>query len=259
MNARMPALFVGHGSPMNAIEDNQFTRRWRALAQQIPRPKAVLCVSAHWQTAGVGVTAAAQPETIHDFHGFPKNLSELRYPAPGHPQLAGQVASLVRNARVQQNASRGLDHGAWSVLAQMYPKADVPTVQLSLDAAQPPSFHYSVGRQLALLRNHGVLILGSGNIVHNLGLMDPHHASAFDWATHVDEAVKSKIALRDHLALIEYSRLDPDVALAVPSAEHFLPLLYVLAAQDATEPASFFNDRIVMGSISMTGVTVGAP
>ena len=256
--ARMPALFVGHGSPMNAIEDNEFTRVWRDLARRLPEPKAVLCISAHWQTQGVRITAAAQPETIHDFHGFPKKLSELSYPAPGHPRLAQQIATMIHSAPVQPDLTRGLDHGVWSVLIHMYPKAQVPTLQLSLDATQRPSFHYRLGRELAPLRDQGVLILASGNVAHNLAMMAPQQRVAFDWAVHANEAVKNKIALRDHRALIEFHALDPDMALAVPSAEHFLPLLYLLGVQDPAETASFFNDRIVMGSVSMTGVMVGA-
>ena len=254
---RMPALFVGHGSPMNAIEDNEFTRVWRQLAPRIPAPSAVLCISAHWQTQGVQITGAPQPETIHDFHGFPAKLSELRYPAPGHPALAQQIAATIRSSAVQLDPARGLDHGAWSVLIQMYPKAQVPILQLSLDATKGASFHYRLGRELAPLRDQGVLILASGNIVHNLGMMAPQQRIAFDWAVHANEAIKNKIVLRDHRALIEFSSLDRDMALAVPSAEHFLPLLYLLGVQDSGESASFFNDRVVMGAISMTGVIVG--
>jgi 4,5-DOPA dioxygenase extradiol len=257
MMGKTPTLFVGHGSPMNAIEDNAFTRVWREIATRIGKPKAILCVSAHWQTQGAGVTSATKPETIHDFQGFPAPLAAFEYPARGDPQLAAQVAALLPLARVRHNATRGLDHGAWSVLAQMYPQADVPVVQLSMDATQKPSFHYNVGRQLAPLRDAGVLVIGSGNIVHNLGLMNPREIRAPQWANHANEVVKNRIETRDHRALIAFSTLDADMALAVPSAEHFLPLLYVLGLQGPDEPATFFNDKIVMGSISMTSVAIG--
>ena len=253
----MPALFVGHGSPMNAIEDNAFTRTWAELAAKIPRPKAVLCISAHWQTQGVAVTGSTQPPTIHDFRGFPKPLFDVHYPAPGHAQFAKQLQTMLAMFRVKVDAERGLDHGAWSVLVKMYPQADVPVVQLSLDFSQKPTFHYNVGRMLAPLRSSGVLILASGNIVHNLGLMNPQQNDAPVWARNISGAVKKKIEQRDHRALIDFEKLDPDIALAVPTAEHYLPLLYLLGAQDENETATFFNDRIVMGAISMTGVAVG--
>jgi 4,5-DOPA dioxygenase extradiol len=259
MTLKMPVLFVGHGAPTNAIEDNAFTREWARLAGRIPRPKAIVCVSAHWQTQGVQVTSGAAPETIHDFRGFPKALEEFRYPARGHPQLAAQIGKLLPVARLQQDPTRGLDHGAWSVLTKMYPKADVPVVQLSLAFDQKPSFHYSLGRQLAPLRDAGVLLLGSGNIVHNLQLMTRVKDAPPRWATHINEIVKSKIEARDHLALIEFESLDLDMRLAIPSDEHYLPLLYVLGAQDPSEPIEFFNDDIVLGAIAMTGVAIGMP
>jgi 4,5-DOPA dioxygenase extradiol len=257
MTNRMPALFVGHGSPMNALEDNAFTRTWSELGARMPRPKAVLCISAHWQTQGAAVTSSPRPPTIHDFRGFPKALSDLQYPAQGHPQFAQQLQSMLAMFRVKLDPERGLDHGVWSVLVKMYPQADVPVVQLSLDFTQKPTFHYNVGRMLAPLRDSGVLIVGTGNIIHNLGLMNPQQADAPTWARHVNEAVKKKIESRDHRALIDYEKLDPDMGLAVPSAEHFLPLLYVLGTQDPNESALFFNDKIVMGAISMTSVNLG--
>jgi 4,5-DOPA dioxygenase extradiol len=254
---RLPVLFVGHGSPMNAVEDNAFTRTWRELAQKLPRPKAVLCVSAHWQTQGVSVTAAERPDTIHDFRGFPPELSAVNYPAPGDPALARQVQALLPLARVKLDRAWGLDHGAWSVLTHFYPQADVPVVQLSLAFDQKPSFHYNLGRQLACLRDAGILVLGSGNIVHNLSLMNPAQKQASPWARRVNDAVKHEIESRDHRALLDFDKLDPDIRLAVPSDEHYLPLLYILGLQHADEPATFFNDRIVMGSIAMTGVAIG--
>ena len=254
---RMPALFVGHGSPMNAIEDNAYTQTWAKLAAGMPRPKAVLCVSAHWQTQGVGLTSGDKPETIHDFRGFPEALNQLQYPAPGGPQLARQVQALLALARPRLYPTRGLDHGAWSVLVKMYPQADVPVVQLSLAFDQKPSFHYNLGRQLAPLRDQSVLVLGTGNIVHNLSLMNPAQTQVPAWAARVNDAVRQEISTRDHRALIEWEKLDTDIRLAIPSEEHYLPLLYVLGTQDPHEPATFFNDRIVYGAIGMTGVGVG--
>jgi len=257
MSARMPAIFLGHGSPMNAIEDNAFRRAWAGLASHLPRPRAVLCISAHWETRGVALTAAARPETIHDFHGFPPELFAVRYPAPGDSGLAQTVANLLAPGGARLDARRGLDHGSWSVLWTMYPRADVPVVQLSLDTNEPASFHYELAQRLAPLREQGVLILGSGNIVHNLRLLDYRRADGFDWAVRFDREVKARIEARDHDALIRYDELGDDARQAVPTPEHYLPLLYVLALQDERERASFFNDRVVMGSISMTSVIIG--
>jgi 4,5-DOPA dioxygenase extradiol len=253
----MPAIFVGHGSPMNAIEDNTFRRGWAAAARAIPRPKAVLCVSAHWETRGVAVTAAERPETIHDFVGFPDELHAVRYPAPGDPALARAVVDLVESAPVALDAQRGLDHGAWSVLMAMYPEADVPVSQLSLDTGRPASYHYALGRELAPLRDRGVLVLGSGNLVHNLGRIDFRRPDGSDWAVRFDAALKERIRAGDHEALVRYEKLGPNARLAVPTPEHFLPVLYVLALQEAGETATFFNEATVMGSISMTSVAVG--
>lgn len=252
----MPALFVGHGSPMNALEDNAFTRGWAAAAHAMPKPAAVLCVSAHWETRGVELTAAELPETIHDFFGFPDELFAKEYPAPGNPELARAVADLVASAPVELDVRRGLDHGAWSVLTAMYPDAHIPVVQLSLDTGRPPAFHYALGRELAPLRDRGVLILGSGNLVHNLGRIDFGREDGFDWADRFDGALKDRIRAGDHPALVRYDELGPDALLAVPTPEHFLPVLYVLAVRGAGETATFFNEAIVMGSIYMTSISV---
>jgi 4,5-DOPA dioxygenase extradiol len=257
MSARMPAIFLGHGSPMNAIEDNAFRRAWAGLATHLPRPRAVLCISAHWETRGVALTAAARPETIHDFYGFPPELFAVRYPAPGDPELAQTAANLLAPWNARLDPRRGLDHGCWSVLRPMYPQADVPVVQLSLDTDEPAAFHYELAQRLAPLRDQGVLILGSGNIVHNLRLLDYPRAGGFDWAVRFDREVRTRIEARDHDALIRYDALGDDARRAVPTPEHYLPLLYVLALQDERERASFFNDRAVMGSISMTSVIIG--
>ena len=214
----MPALFVGHGSPMNAIEDNAWRRAWAAAARAIPRPKAVLCVSAHWETAGVAVSASGRPETIHDFYGFPDELFAVEYPAPGDPALCETVAALVKSAPVALDPDRGLDHGAWSVLCAMYPDADVPVVQLSLATRRPAAFHYALGRELAPLRDQGILVLGSGNIVHNLGVIDFRRRGGYDWAVRFDRAVRERILARDHAALVDYETLDAAAALAGPDA-----------------------------------------
>jgi len=256
----MPALFIGHGSPMNAIEDNEFSREWVRLAQRLPKPQAILCISAHWETRGIHVSAGAQPETIHDFHGFPKPLFDVRYAAPGSPALAQRVVELLGTApgsqRVHLDPGRGLDHGAWSVLRVMYPRADIPVVQLSLDSTRPGSWHYALGQRLAALRGEGVLIVGSGNIIHNLRLFSFHERTAPDWALRFHTLSQRLIENGDHQALAEYSSLGGDARYAIPTPEHYLPLLYVLAAQRAGERPAFFND-VVISSLSMTSFVVG--
>ncbi len=257
----MPAVFLGHGSPMNAIEDGPFRRGWAELAARLPRPRAVLCVSAHWETRGVAVTGSAAPPTIHDFGGFPRALFEVQYPAPGDPELAREVAELLGSAsgvEVRVDPSRGLDHGAWAVLTAMYPDADVPIVQLSLDRGRSLAEHYELAKAFAPLRERGVLIAGSGDIVHNLGLVDFGRAGGYDWAERFDAEVTVRIEARDHETLIHPERLGRDAALSIPTAEHYVPLLYALALQREAEPVSFFNRAVTLGSISMTSVVVGA-
>ena len=257
MTARLPALFLGHGSPMNAIEDNGWSRAWAALGRDLPRPRAILMVSAHWETRGASaVSAAPHPETIHDFGGFPQALFDVRYPAPGDPALAARVAQLLAPDAVVQHPTRGLDHGAWGVLRPMYPDADIPVVQLSLDRGRPDAWHYAAGRRLAALRDEGVLILGSGDIVHNLRAVDFRSGQTPDWAPRFNETAKALITAGDHAPLIDWQTLGPDAHAAINSAEHYLPLLYVLGAQTAGEPVSFFTDDVFAG-ISMTGVRVG--
>jgi 4,5-DOPA dioxygenase extradiol len=258
MDNRMPALFIGHGSPMNAVEENEFNRNWRETALQIPRPKAVLCISAHWETPGVRVTASDRPETIYDFYGFPEKLFEVRYPAPGDRLLASRTAELAPDAEVGLDSRRGLDHGCWSVLTAMYPGADVPVVQLSLATEQPGPFHYHLAKELASLREQGVLILGSGNIVHNLRRMEWDRPDGFEWASRFNERVKQRIEAGEHEELIDYRALGPEAQMAVSTPEHYLPLLYALALQEKGEKARFFNDKLMAGSISMTCVTIGA-
>ncbi len=255
---KMPVLFVGHGSPMNAIERNEFYRSWEALGRRLGKPKSVLCVSAHWETRNAYVTATERPETIHDFYGFPKALFVVRYPAPGDPGLARRVVDLVTTERIRLDPGRGLDHGAWSVLIAMYPAADIPVVQLSMDTSLPGPHHYALARQLAPLRDENVLILASGNIVHNLPLFSFLDAKPQAWALQCDEVLREHIAARRHDALIDYPAQDEQARLAVPTPEHYFPLLYALALQDPAEAAEMFSTR-VLSSISMTSVLIGGP
>ena len=252
----MPALFIGHGNPMNAIEDTEFSRAWAAVAQSLPQPKAVLCISAHWETAGTRVTAMEQPKTIHDFYGFPPALFDKRYPAPGSPDLARVTQKMMREAHVELDLEWGLDHGAWSVLCRMYPRADLPVVQLSLDQRKQPASHYELGRELRGLRKKGVLIIGSGNIVHNLREM-AWEDKAYDWALKFDAKMKDLILAGDHKAIINYTKLGRSARLAVPTPEHYLPLLYVLGAQEKAESLKFFADKVTLGSMSMRSVKLG--
>jgi 4,5-DOPA dioxygenase extradiol len=254
--ATMPALFIGHGNPMNAIEDTEFSRAWAKVARSLPKPKAVLCVSAHWQTPGTRVTAMEQPKTIHDFYGFPPALFEKRYPAPGSPELARTTQQMMREAHVELDSEWGLDHGAWSVLCRMFPDADVPVVQLSLDERKAPAFHYELGRELKGLRKKGVLIVGSGNMVHNLREI-AWEDTAYDWALEFDAQMKELILSGNHRAIVDYTKLGRSARLAVPTLEHYLPLLYVLGAQDESDSVKFFADKVTLGSMSMRSVRLG--
>ena len=254
---RQPALFIGHGSPMNALEDNALTRSWTALGRKIPRPRAILVVSAHWETKGVMVTGAEHPRTIHDFHGFPQALYDIRYPAPGDPALAKAIETRLAAFRARADLDGwGYDHGTWSVLKFLFPQADVPTLQLSLDLRRTPAEHYEIGQAIAGLRDEGVLIVGTGNIVHNLQLYNPRSSAPLPWAQSFDAAVARRIEARDHASLIDYLAIGPEAALAVPEPDHYLPLLYVLATQREDERASVFNE-LVTGSLSMTSAAVG--
>jgi 4,5-DOPA dioxygenase extradiol len=256
----MPVLFVGHGSPMNAIGDNPWRDAWQRLGETIPRPRAVLCVSAHWETRGVAVTASAHPETIHDFYGFPRELFAVEYPAPGDPALAGEIARRVGDDAipVRMDDARGLDHGAWSVLCAMYPRADVPILQLSLDSSRPGAWHYALARRLAFLRDEGVLVLGSGNIVHNLPMLGRYWRTAPpEWALRFRERVNALVAARDHAALCDWHALGPDAALAIPTPEHYLPLPYALALQRDDDAIETFNDD-VFATLAMTSLLIGA-
>lgn len=257
---RMPVLFVGHGSPMNAIEDNPWRSEWRRLGETLPRPRAVLCVSAHWETRGVAVTATPRPATIHDFYGFPPELFAVEYPAPGDPLLAQDIGRRVGDdvIPVHLDSQRGLDHGAWSVLCAMYPAADVPILQLSLATSKPGAWHYELAKRLASLRDEGVLVLGSGNIVHNLPLLGRYwNAPPPSWAVRFCDRVKVALAEGDHAALCDWATLDSDAGLAVPTPEHYLPLLYALALQRVDDVVETFNDD-VFATLAMTSLRIGA-
>jgi 4,5-DOPA dioxygenase extradiol len=255
-DTKMPALFVGHGSPTNAMEDNEFTRAWFEAGRSLPTPRAILCISAHWETVGTHVTAMDRPKTIHDFSGFPQPLYELQYPAPGSPDLARLTQETVRKTQVALDNDWGLDHGTWAVLCRMFPQADFPVVQLSLDRTKPPAFHFELGQELKALRNKRVLIMGSGNIVHNLGVMK-WTDTTYDWAVEFDEKMKQLILSGQHDSIIHYEKLGRAAHLSVPTNEHFLPLLYILALRDSTEEIRFFLEKVTLGSISMRSLRIG--
>lgn len=256
----MPVLFLGHGSPMNAIEENEFVAGFRKVAKTINRPKAILCISAHWETKGTLVTAMPQPRTIHDFGGFPKALYEVQYPAPGSPALAQETKNTITKTEVGLDQHWGFDHGAWSVIKHLYPEADIPMIQMSIDHTQPPKYHYELAKELAALRQKGVLIVGSGNMVHNLRLVAWNRLNenfSFDWANEASEKMKASILSGDHQPLVKFQSQGMAFALAIPTPEHFLPLLYVLALQRNNEEAILFNDKPVAGALTMTSVLVG--
>jgi len=256
----MPVLFLGHGSPMNAIEENEFVNGWRYIGSSIPKPKAILCISAHWETQGTFVSAKENPDTIHDFGGFPGVLYEVQYSAPGSPHLAREIKMMIKTSETSLDMKRGLDHGAWAVIKHLYPDADVPVVQLSLDYNQSPQYHYNLSKELLPLRKKGILIIGSGNMIHNLGMVDWDKLNSddygFEWAQKAKEKMKNLIINDDHKSLIEYELQGREFKLSVPTPEHFLPLLYVLALKAKDENITFFNDKIVGGSIAMTSVKI---
>ena len=252
----MPVLFVGHGSPMNAIEDNDFTRAWEALGRKLPQPSAIVCISAHWETSGPQVTVMDKPRTIHDFGGFPRELFEMQYPAPGSLELANSLMNTIKSPEIKPDQHWGLDHGTWSVLCRMYPNAKIPVIQLSLDRTRNGEYHYDLGKQLKFLRTRGVLIIGSGNIVHNL-MMINWNGAAFDWALDFDEKAKNWILDQNHDPLLHFEKQGRSAALAINSGEHYLPLLYVLGAQEKSDKVEFFNESIFAGSVSMRGLVIG--
>lgn len=258
-SARMPVLFLGHGSPMNAIEENEFVRGFRKAATELPRPQAILVVSAHWETRGTQVTAMAHPRTIHDFGGFPKALFDVQYPAPGSPELAEEVKRAITSTTVGLDHSWGLDHGAWSVVKHLYPQADVPVIQMSIDYSLKPEQHFALAKEIAKLRDKGVLIIGSGNMVHNLGMVawdKLNEQYAFDWAAEARERMNRAIISGDHASLVNFRAQGKAFDLAIPTPEHYYPLLYALALQGKDERATLFNDKPVAGSLTMTSVKI---
>lgn len=255
---KMPVLFVGHGSPMNAIEDNAFSRKWKEIGRQLPRPNAIICVSAHWETKGTFVTAMSQPKTIHDFGGFPKELFDVQYPAPGNPKLALEIKSTVKGTEVGLDQQWGLDHGCWSVVKHLYPNADIPVLQLSIDYTKNPQYHFELARELESLRQKGILIIGSGNMVHNLGMLNwQNQNTGFDWAIEANDRMKQFISEGDYTQLINYSSQGKSFQLAIPTPEHYLPLLYTLGLKGEKDDLTFFNEKVMMGSISMSSVMIG--
>lgn len=258
---RMPVLFIGHGTPMNAVEDNEFSRSWKRLAGILPRPKAIVCISAHWQAGASLVTAAEYPETIHDFGGFPRELYMQRYPAPGSPGLAVSVAE--KAGGVGTDRHRGIDHGAWCFLKHMYPDADIPVVQLSIDYTKDMRHHYELARRLRFLRESGILVAGSGNMVHNLAMArtgtdgDLNTGHAYGWASHLNRIIKEKILSGDSGALVDYRSLSEDAVLGIPTEEHYVPLIYAAGLKNEDDTVEVFNDRVVGGSVSMTSLVIG--
>ena len=253
----MPLLFIGHGSPMNAIEQNEFAQSWQETAKSLPKPSAVLCISAHWETKGTLITAMEKPPTIHDFGGFPQALFDVEYAAPGSPQLAITTAGLITSTEAKLDNGWGLDHGCWSVVKNMYPDADIPVIEMSMDYTQTPQWHYQLAKDLSSLRQKGVLIIGSGNMVHNLRIMNWHSPDkGFDWADEANAKLKKLILNNNHHQLINYNFIGAEMKLAVPTPEHYMPLLYILGLKKENEKVSFFTDKTTMGSISMTSVKI---
>ena len=257
---RMPLLFLGHGNPMNAIEENQFVRGFRDVAKTLPKPNAILCISAHWYIDGTKVTAMEHPKTIHDFGGFPPELYEVNYPAPGSPELARKTKEILAPTQVELDEKWGLDHGAWTVIKHLYPNANVPVIQLSIDYRKDAVWHYSLARQLSSLREKGILIIGSGNIVHNLRMVDFANFEkdnyGYDWAQEAQEITNKLILNGDHQSLIHYESLGKAMQLAVPTPDHYLPMIYTLALQQKGENLSLFNDKLLAGSLSMTSIKI---
>lgn len=257
----MPVLFVGHGSPMNGIEDNAFSQRWTQMAKEIPVPKAVLVISAHWLSRGTKITAMDFPKTIHDFGGFPQELFQVQYPAPGNPALARETAALVQSTQVEPDHDWGLDHGSWTIMRHMYPQANIPVLQLSIDYTKGPGYHYELAKELYALRKKGVLIIGSGNMVHNLRMIAWDKMNApeygYDWAFTISDRFKQLIANGDHQSLIRYEGLGKEARLAIPTPDHYLPLLYTLGLQGSKDEVSFFNDKAIGGSLTMTSMKIG--
>lgn len=258
----MPVLFIGHGSPMNAIEDNVFTNQWMRIGKELPLPKAILCISAHWETEGTFVTAMESPRTIHDFSGFPAELYAQQYPAKGLPLLGDMICDEVKGIELENDYNWGLDHGSWSFLKHMYPNMDIPVVELSINHSKNLQYQYNLAKELKFLRRKGVLIVGSGNMVHNLRMLriresDFNAEYGYDWALEINRLFKEKILSGDHPSLINYRNLSKEIHLAIPTEEHYIPLLYALGLQTKGEEVKFFNDRVIAGSLSMTSLIIG--
>jgi len=253
---KMPVLFIGHGSPMNAIDNNEYHNSWIELGKKLPRPKAILTISAHWLTRDTRVTAMERPRTIHDFGGFPEALFAKQYPAPGAPDFAELTKKIITKTSVQSDYEWGLDHGTWSFLAPMYPNADIPVYQLSLDYYKPLQYHYELAKELLDLRSKGVMIIGSGNIVHNLRMLN-FSGQSYDWAIEFDQKMKEFIQDQNHQGIVQYEKLGSLAKLAVPTIDHYLPLIYSIALQEKNEPALFFNEKTDMGSVSMRSFRLG--
>jgi 4,5-DOPA dioxygenase extradiol len=255
----MPAIFFGHGNPMNALADNSFTQAWREIGRSIPKPKSILCISAHWYIPGVAVTAMERPRTIHDFGGFPRELFEVQYPAPGSPELATRVNELLGGDVIEDESSWGLDHGTWSVLCHVFPDADIPIVQLSINETEPARFHYDLAKKLAPLRDEGVLVVGSGNIVHNLHTYawGKHDVEPFDWAVRFEARARDLMLAGDHDPLVDYESLGRDAMLAAPTPDHYLPLLYIQGLRHPDDAVTFPVEGFDGGSISMLTVKIG--
>lgn len=258
---KMPVLFLGHGSPMNAIEENEFVTAFRNLGKALNRPNAILCISAHWETKGTFVTAMQNPPTIHDFGGFPQALFNVQYPAKGSPELAQETKSMITKTAVGLDDKWGLDHGAWSVIKHLYPNADIPVIQMSIDYSQPANYHYELAKEISSLRKKGVLIIGSGNMVHNLRMvawnkLNEHYG--YDWAIEANETMKSYIMHGNHQKLIDFKSQGKAFDLAIPTPEHYLPLLYTLALKEDNEKITFFNDKPIGGSLTMTSLKIAA-
>lgn len=258
---KLPVLFIGHGSPMNGIEDNEFSRTWSKFGNEIPKPKAVLVISAHWLTNGTHITAMNNPKTIHDFGGFPQALFDVHYPAKGNPELAKYTSELITSTSIGLDHDWGLDHGTWTVVRHMYPNADIPVLQLSIDYNKPAEYHYNLAKQLASLRKKGVLIIGSGNMIHNLRMVAWDKLSegeyGFDWAIEMNTLFKEKIGNNDFKSLLDYEKLNKAAKLAIPTPDHYFPLIYAIALQDNNDEVLFFNDKLVGGSLNMTSVKWG--
>jgi 4,5-DOPA dioxygenase extradiol len=260
LSERMPVLFLGHGSPMNAIEENEFVQGFRLLSTTLPKPNAILCISAHWLTNGTFVTAMEKPPTIHDFGGFPDELYQVQYPAPGSPKLASTTKEVIRSTPVELDMSWGLDHGAWSVIKHLYPKADVPVIQLSIDYSKPAAWHFELAKELSVLRERGILIIGSGNIIHNLRLVDFKNMYrdnyGYDWAIEAHSQFNTHLLDGNNKALIEYEKLGKSALLAIPTPDHYYPLIYTLGLKTNKDAISLFNDKLLAGSLSMTSVKI---